>query len=111
MEKVLKNLDSAIKLATVCSILEPAKIATENLSKSDSNLLEGEATLKFLINEIEEQKHLTGGFLSNKFSETLLQRLESRRHKLLNSLILYLKNSDALKQPYPLTLATVLTRK
>jgi hAT family C-terminal dimerisation region len=94
------------QLQEIRDVLEPARIATENLSKSSINVLEGEGILKFLLNEIEEQKSKRSGYLAINFKEALHLRLDARRDKLFQSLVLYLSNHDSLKSSHPLLLVS-----
>jgi hypothetical protein len=94
-------------LQEICNVLEPVRVSTESLSKSDINLLEGEGILKFLVKEIEHAKaNSPSRNLAKKFSAALTFRLQTRRDKIFQSLILYLSNRDSLKNYHPLELAS-----
>ena len=98
--------DDTATLSEVCDVLEPARVATVNLSKAHINLLEGEGILKFLINEIDEQKRIHSGSLATKFADALRMRFGDRRDKSFQTLILYLSNPESLKLQHPLPLSS-----
>lgn len=71
----------------ITDTLEPARVATENLSNASINLLVGEGILKFLVDEIDRQKEQqASGALVENFRNALNTRLEQRRNKLLHVL-------------------------
>lgn len=69
------NDDDTATLSEICDVLKPARVARVNLSKANINLLEGEGILKFLINEIGEQKKNHTGSLATKFADALRLKL------------------------------------
>ena len=71
----------SMTLSEVCDVLKPARVVTVNLSKSHINLLKGEGILKFLFNEIDEQKKIHTGALSSKFADLFRLRFRDRRDK------------------------------
>lgn len=73
----------------IVEVLEPAKVATENLSVCSLNLLQAEGVLKFLIDEVS----MGTSDLATEFCEALIKRLTDRRHVSLMTLIQYLNNS------------------
>ena len=86
------------------TVLEPALIVTEALSKGSSNFVEGEAIIRSLLNRTNKLESAIG----RRFHEHLTERLNCRRNVAVVSLAMYLCNRDALSKTslasYPLKL-------
>lgn len=85
-------------------VLKPALIATEVLSNSSSNFIEGEAIIRSLLNRTSKLESAIG----RRFHEHLHERLNSRRNIAVISLAMYLCNHEDLSKTslasYPLKL-------
>jgi hypothetical protein len=71
-------------------VLEPAKIATQQLSYKSNNLVVAEATINFLLDALIDQNTP----LADKFYNSFRSRIEERRNNTLINLIMYLRNPD-----------------
>lgn len=91
--KIVWSDNDTHALKRITEVFEPARVATENLSSSSINLLVGEGTLNFLMNEIAllKTQHGLTDILLNNFTATLTDHLHTRRNKVINSLILYFR--------------------
>lgn len=101
---VWEDIDTK-NLTQIVEILEPAKVATENMSNSTINILAGEGIVKFLHSEIEKLIDDNPIAKSMAFRSILETRMKDRRDPLLVSLVMYLNNRDSLKNDHPFGLA------
>lgn len=104
--KIVWNDRDTEVLTEIVDILEPARVATVDLSKSNINLIVGEAILMFLFKEVAslKEQHATSSLI-HTFSDALEDRIDERRHKLFTSLVLYLHNRESLRPGHPMGLA------
>lgn len=93
-------------LKNLVEVLEPALIATEALSKSSINIIEGE----FIIESLAVKLSKLDSPLGKKFSNVLITKINQRRNTEVISLALYLLNQNALSKTsascYPYSLET-----
>lgn len=81
----------------ITDVLEPARVATEELSVSSINLLVGEGVLKFLLSKSREAQTRHNSYLNENFITALEKRFEDRRDAVVNTLIMYLSNHGSFK--------------
>lgn len=83
------------RLEELVEVLTPAKLAIQFLSKKSVNLIDCNTTINFLLNKLEEQPHQ----LSQDIFLTIKEKINKRRHDVLQSLILYLHDINSINGP------------
>jgi hypothetical protein len=93
-------------LKNLVDTLHPVRIATEQLSRQNINILTSEGILKFVFDELNEAQNE----LAQKLRDALLTKISDRRNDKLSTLILYLSNPNIYSQaetiPFPLASKT-----
>ncbi|XP_073820143.1 uncharacterized protein [Musca autumnalis] len=75
-------------LTSLSNLLKPLVIAIKELSKNSATLVEAEAIHKFLYNNLKKVECT----FNHNLCEKLMTRLEERRQRLLNTLLIYLSS-------------------
>lgn len=106
-KNIKSNLDwyyeDTKNLQDLVSVLEPAVLAVESLSRASINLTISEGIRKFLLSELQKYPN---SWLATKFLESLQSRLNDRRDPKLASLVLYLENPNIFVEDHALELAS-----
>lgn len=86
-------------LENILNILKPIKIAVEKLGRSNTNILESEAVITFLLDELIDAS--TTSTIGQEIFEAIKHRIGQRRNAKLVTLAKYLHNPQSLKNVVP----------
>ena len=96
------DIDSK-RLEELVEVLSPAKLAILFLSKKSVNLIDCNTTIKFLLDNLEMHDHQ----LSQDIFLAIKEKINKRRHDVLQSLILYLHDINSINRPNHFATSTV----
>ena len=88
------DIDSK-RLGELVEVLSPAKLAIQFLSKKSVNLINCNTTIKFLLDNLEMHDHQ----LSQDIFLAIKEKINKRRHDVLQSLIIYLNDINSTNGP------------
>ncbi|CRL06075.1 CLUMA_CG019186, isoform A [Clunio marinus] len=80
-DKIIRIAAIVYRMEEIIDVLEPARVATESLSRGSINILTGEGIIKFLLAETKNKSSP----LATEFYDILVQRINSRRNSRLLS--------------------------